>query len=130
MPQVAIHASHAMPSDLHVHIQDVSRHGRLAAEKAAHEQRVAERDSFIRDTAASLGWTLPGVCTRWGGQQLAVVWAFLQVMCDVYCCVYLYGLCECGCMYVRVTESGTASSAKYFQKNVLTGQIEPVILKH
>jgi hypothetical protein len=33
-------------------------------------------------------------------------------------------------MYVRVTESGTASSAKYFQKNVLTGQIEPVILKH
>uniref|UniRef100_A0A7S3VU85 DNA repair protein RAD50 n=1 Tax=Dunaliella tertiolecta TaxID=3047 RepID=A0A7S3VU85_DUNTE len=38
---------------------DVARHGRLAAEKATHEQRLAEREQFIRDTAASLGWSLP-----------------------------------------------------------------------
>lgn len=41
-------------------VQDVSRHGRLAAERAAHEQRIGERDSFIRVAASALGWSLPG----------------------------------------------------------------------
>ncbi len=41
--------------------QECKRHGRLAAEAEAHNSNIAERNRFVRATAAKLGIPLYGV---------------------------------------------------------------------
>jgi len=45
-------------------MQDVAREAQLRAERAAYDSSLGERDLFIRHTAATLGWDLPGACVR------------------------------------------------------------------